>query len=127
MVLYVQGGHDRTVTPGTRIVQDVQSVRLLSPRPLLCLATVRMDDSAPTTSTAAAQRASHPRTRASPAAISHLDLACDLDLAPISPARSGVVATADVAAAEHALQHLLLLRAGWGEVSRVRAVSRGVR
>ena len=105
----------------------MQSVRLLSPRPrLLCLATVRMDDSAPT-STAAAQRASQPRTRATPAAISHLDLACDLDLAPISPARSGVVAAAEVASAEHALQHLLLLRAGWGEVSRVRAVSRRVR
>ena len=74
-----------------------------------------MDDSAPAT-TAAAQRASHSRTRATPAAISHLDLGCDLDLAAISPARSGVV----VATAEHALEHILLLCAGWvAEVSRV--------
>ena len=113
----------------------MQSVRLLvppAPPPTqysaLLDATVRIDDSAVCAHhTAAAQRASHPRTRASPAAISHLDLGCDLDLAPISPPRSGVVATADVATAEHALQHLLLLRAGWGEVSRVRAVSRRVR
>ena len=45
MILYVERTRQDSHTAGRR-TRIVQSVRLLSPRPLLCLATVRMDDSA---------------------------------------------------------------------------------